>query len=151
MESGKKLYITRETITGLNITAYESHYNAKFIGDFCTRDSQDKCWVNDCVAVFYQPHPRLDLGHSHYFGLLVKNGTVYIVNAESAFKEPITALVCDGELIYSRYRHDMRRGYSSKGNETYVDGGRDYTKLVGDFMNTEMVQFTIQDGEIVLC
>jgi hypothetical protein len=100
------------------------HYGgAVYMGYWCLRN-QDGSWTEAPVEVFYQPNPRLDLGHSHYFGMYVRDGRTYITAADSAFSEPITGVITDdGEVIVSRYRHDC----VTKGGHM-IDGGRDYTR-----------------------
>ncbi|MCK9369758.1 hypothetical protein M0R04_07630 [Candidatus Dojkabacteria bacterium] len=109
----------------INIKKTEDHYGSKFIGDFCIRSLQS--WTETPAAVFYQPNPNLELGHTHYFGLFVADSRkVIIVNAESAFVDPIIGVVADdGEIIFSRYRHDF---VWSGDRSVYIDGGRDYVK-----------------------
>jgi hypothetical protein len=49
-----------------------------------------------------------------------------ICDAITATQEDIWGVVAnDGEVIYSRYRHDYR---TSKDGSVMIDGGRDYTK-----------------------
>lgn len=105
------------------ICKIEEKYGAKYMGYWCTRHPRGG-WNERPVDVFYVPNPDTSLGHSHYFGMFIQDGTAYITNAESAFSEPITGAVCsDGEVIVSRYCHDYieRKG-------AMIDGGRDYTR-----------------------
>jgi hypothetical protein len=64
---------------------------------------------------------------SRYFGVyLDEQNRVMITNAQSAVDEEITGVVADdGEIIYSRYRHDFRQ---SADGSVFVDGGRDYIR-----------------------
>jgi hypothetical protein len=86
------------------------------------------------VDVFYQPNPDTKKGHTNYFGLYENNGVLYICNASPAFKEPITVLVHPktGEVIASHYPHDFR---SFQDHSLSIDGGRSYTRIVGNFSN----------------
>lgn len=103
---------------------FEDIYKAKYMGFWCTK-RPDGNWNESPVEVFYQPNPDVEKGHSHYFGLFVDHAyRIMITNAESAFSEPMTGVICeDGEVLISRYRHD----YRTKGDRM-VDGGRDYTR-----------------------
>ena len=102
----------------------EDKYGAKYMGYWCTKRPDGKSWNERPVDVFYQPAPDVAKGHTHYFGLLIQGGTLYITNAASAFEEPITGIICeDGEVIVSRYRHD----YVEKDGRM-IDGGRDYVR-----------------------
>lgn len=102
----------------------EEKYGAKYMGYWCTKRLDGNSWNERPVDVFYQPNPDTSKGHTHYFGLFVQEGNLWITNAASAFAEPITGIVCeDGEVIVSRFRHD----YVTKGDRM-IDGGRDYVR-----------------------
>jgi hypothetical protein len=112
------------------ITILEEKYGAKYMGFWCTRNASGN-WNDVPMDVFYQPNPDTSKGHSEYFGMFIvpnfdmsrKQGSVMITNAESAFSEPMTGVICEGgEVLVSRYRHD----YRTKGDRM-IDGGRDYT------------------------
>ena len=120
----------------------EEMYKAQYMGFWCTK-RPDGNWNERPVEVFYQPNPDLEKGHSHYFGLLVDHlDRVMITNAESAFSEPMTGVICeDGEVLISRYRHD----YRTKGDRM-VDGGRDYTR--SSLHPTALV--IVKDGEFLI-
>lgn len=114
--------------TGIDIKKAEAHYGGKYIGDFCLK-STENTWVNEPVSIFYQPNPNITLGHSHYFGLFIRNGIRYITKGDNAFSEPIVGIVGkDGEVVYSRYRWDFRALSDKSG---CIDGGRDYLKIIG--------------------
>ncbi len=105
-------------------------------------------WLNYPVAVFYQPDVSLvPEGGSQYFGMYFKALDLalppigYICNAISATKKPIVGVVADnGEIIYSRYRHDMR---FSSDKSVWIDGGRDYTRYNG---SATLVDLSIHEG-----
>lgn len=110
-------------LTQKQIEIAEDKYGAKYMGYWCTKRPAGG-WNERPVDVFYQPNPDTSKGHTHYFGLFIQEGTLYITNAASAFEEPITGIVCeDGEVIVSRFRHD----YVTKGDRM-IDGGRDYVR-----------------------
>ena len=107
-----------------NIEKVESKYNAKFVGQFCLK-AVGGGWANSPVDVYYVQNPDTSLGHSHYFGLFSRDGTVYITRGDSGVEPEITAAIAhDGEIIYSRYRHDCR---VSKDQSVFIDGGPEYT------------------------
>lgn len=94
-----------------------------YMGYWCTK-AKGGGWTSKPVDVFYQPNPDLSKGHTHYFGILVEYGSLYILNAEPVFSVPIFGVLTDdGEVIVSRYRHDC----VVKGNHM-IDGGRDYER-----------------------
>lgn len=123
------------------IAKIEKFYSAKYMGYWAVRKTSDS-WTNFPVDVFYQPNPDVSKGHSHYFGLFLDTPGAMIVNAESAFSEPITGILTeDGEVIVSRYRHD----YVEKDGQM-IDGGRDYLRSSGG----KFVNITVKDGEFIL-
>ncbi len=110
------------------IRKIEEKYGAKYMGYWATKNSRGH-WNESPVDVFYQPNPDTSKGHTHYFGMFIKNdpftgegtGSVYITEASSAFSDPISGIATDdGEVIVSRYRHD----YVTKDGRM-IDGGRD--------------------------
>jgi hypothetical protein len=110
-------------LTEKQISIAEDKYGAKYMGYWCTKRPSGG-WNEAPVDVFYQPNPDTSKGHTHYFGLFIQEGTLWITNAASAFEEPIAGIICeDGEVIVSRFRHD----YVTKGDRM-IDGGRDYTR-----------------------
>jgi hypothetical protein len=132
------------TSTGISVSDVEIRYNATYMGDFCLITKGDS-WGDSTVAVFWQPNPDTTKGHSHYFGMFVRDGTVYITNASSAFRDPIVGIVADnGEVIFSRSRHDFR---SSSDRTVSIDGGRDYTRLIGNIHNPTV--HLVPDGPVL--
>jgi hypothetical protein len=112
---------------GIALRRAEEHYNAKYIGDFCLK-TKDGTWTESPAAIFYAKNPDASKGHTHYFGLFMRDGQWYITAGDSAFSEPINAIMgSDGEVVYSRFRHDFR---SLKSGEGSIDGGRDYLRVL---------------------
>jgi len=80
-----------------------------------------------CIEVFYGEdyHPA---SGSRYFGLYKagRTGELMITNGAFIEDQKIDAIVAeDGEIIFSRYRHDYR---SSTDGTVFIDGGRAYTR-----------------------
>ena len=124
----------------INIKVIEEEYNAKYVGDFCIKGKYVS-WSNFPVSIFWQETPPVE-GYSNYFGVYVEDDKVFITDGSSAFSEPIEGIVADdGEVIYSRYRHDM---VSSADGSVSIDGGRDYTKISGNIHN--MIVHIVPDG-----
>ena len=123
------------------IEKVEAKYNAKWVGQLAmkTRDGQ---WTGDsCGDVYYQETPPVE-GYSNYFALIIQGGTLYITSGASAVEGIIDGVIAlDGEVIYSRYRHDYR---TSTDGSTFIDGGRDYVRggMVGNYIKLKIV-----DGE----
>lgn len=107
------------------IKAFEEAKDAKYIFETCIKDKHGS-WANDLFAIFYQetPHPR----GSNYFALYYDYATHKLMIADGiSATEPFTGAVAkNGDIIFSRYRHDMR---SSPDKSVIIDGGRDYVKL----------------------
>lgn len=124
-----------------SIKKIEDIKGAKYMGYWCTKHSKG-FWNEQPVDVFYQPNPDLEQGHSHYFGIFVRDNSVFICDAASAFSETIGGIMCDdGEVLVSRYRHD----YVTKDGGYMIDGGRDY--LRSSLHPTISVE--VKDGEFV--
>ena len=126
---------------GLNIKEIENHYGVSYINfyDIPGRDH---------VHVFYQPNPNLDLGHSHYMGVILKTidleGTqeAYLCNAKTIEDALYNAVKVGDEFIVSRYRHD----YKELGG-AMIDGGLDYARYNPNFPVTHVMR--IVDGKEV--
>jgi hypothetical protein len=115
------------------LLSLEERRNAKYVCETCIQSSvpMDKTqvmkpgWINHPVLVFYTPvaHPE----GSNWFGIyFTAAGQGMICNAASAVEHDIQGVVAaNGEIIYSKYRHDYRM--SSDGT-AMADGGRDYFK-----------------------
>lgn len=139
------MQLKKESCQPIKIEKAEKHYGGKYIGDFCLK-TKDNGWSEVPAAVFYQPNPKLDLGHTHWFALLIENGQLFITNAESVFSEPFSAMIADnGEVIFSRYRHDF---HTSEDESVSIDGGRDYTKTVG--AQNRLCQLAIDKDKLVI-
>lgn len=123
------------------IKKIEELKDAKYMGYWCTK-RLDGSWNERPVDVFYQPNPNVELGHKHYFGMFVQNGSVWICDATTAFEEAIGGIITeDGEVLVSRFRHD----YVTKEGGYMIDGGRDY--LRSSLHPTICVE--VKDGEFV--
>lgn len=116
----------------------EKHYSAKYVCETCIKRRDG--WMNAAVAVFYQSDPaNVPEGGTQWFGLyLTPAGTLMICNAISAVENDIEGIVAEnGDVIYSRFRHDMRR---SPDGTVWIDGGRDYTRHGGGKFVTLQIQ-----------
>jgi hypothetical protein len=123
-----------------DIEKVEAKYKAKFVGQLCLK-TRDGGWANSPADVYYQETVPVE-GYSKYFALIYQHGSPYITSGASAVAPLISAVVADdGEVIYSRYRHDYRT--SADGSVT-IDGGRDYTK---GSMHGKYISLKIVDGE----
>jgi len=105
------------------IQKIEEKYGAKYMGYWCTKSPRGH-WNESPVDVFYVENPDTSKGHTNYFGMFVRDESVYITEASTAFSDPISGIPTDdGEVIVSRYRHDC---VTKDGR--MIDGGRDYVR-----------------------
>lgn len=126
----------------IDIKIIEKKYKSKYLGDFCVKRKNG--WSEQPYAIFYQPNPDVSLGHSHYFGMFVNNGKLYITKGDSAFEEGLTGVVAnDGEIVISCYRHDYR---TSTDDSVFIDGGRDYIR---SSVGCEFMKLNVVNGEFV--
>lgn len=94
--------------------------------------------------IFYRDTPHPEFGN-HYFSLYTDyNGRLMISGADIVETLDFDMIEVDGELHYSQHRHHFN---SVKG--IAIDGGRAYTKLVGDVSNAIVHRLRIKDGEFV--
>jgi hypothetical protein len=116
------------------------------------RDAQYVCDTTlkngaDC-AVFYGSQPHPDSG-SRYFGLYYHplDGKLYVCNAADVEDIEISAVQADnGDIIYSRHRHDFRR---SDDSSVWIDGGRDYVRS-GLYDESRWRTLVVREGKIQL-
>lgn len=120
--------------------------DALYVGDFAVRSSKG-IWSSIPVAVFYTPKPREGYTN-HYFGVYKSQvrhdmPTWMICDATSVATHLWHGLEMKGEVIFSRWRHDFRC-FSFGG--PYVDGGADYTRVVGLTNLAKNVSLRLVDG-----
>lgn len=122
-----------------NIEKVEKQYDAHYVGQFCLKDKFGG-WANSLADVFWQKTPPIE-GYSNYFALFQRGSEIYITSGASAVEGVIFGIRADdGEIIYSRYRHDYR---SSKDGSVFIDGGRDYVRA----SSNKYLQLKVVDGE----
>jgi outer membrane protein assembly factor BamB len=124
----------------VKIPGVETKYNAKYVGQMALR-TVGGGWSEDIPGeVFYQANPPH--GYSNYMALIIQRGTLYITSGASAVEGVISGVIADdGEIIYSRARHDMR--YSTD-KTVWIDGGRDYMR---SGTHGRFVVLKVVDGE----
>jgi hypothetical protein len=97
-----------------------------------------------CVEVFYADVEHSD-SKSRYFALYVDSYTNNLMITNGAFIEDqiISAVLADnGDIVYSRYRHDFVR---SEDESVWIDGGREYTRS-GLFEKRRYLSLVVRDG-----
>lgn len=119
----------------LNIEAIEKAYKAFYVADLCLK-SESGVWTQTPFSVFWQserPKPEF----SHYFGVGTNTNGAYIVTGKSVEDTEWSAAEAEnGEIIFSRFRHDNR--VSSDGT-AMVDGGRDYFRYRGKSRTIKLI------------
>lgn len=79
------------------------------------------------MDIFYRETPHPDFGN-RYFGLYYGyDDRLYITNADAIEATEFTMVEVDGQLHYSQHRHDFHTI-----DDVSIDGGRAYTRLVGN-------------------
>ena len=124
--------------TDEHIDAICKKYDARYIMD-TERDSVH-------CAIFYSRLPHPDSG-SRYFAMYITPWTQELIITDGSWiedEEIVGIIADDGEIIYSRYRHDYR---ISTDESVFIDGGREYTRmpLVGP---ERMVRLTVFKGRL---
>lgn len=132
----------------IDIPYAESKYNAKYVGQLPLR-MKDGSWQSDnCADIFYQANPPNN--YSNYLAIYKQYGDLYITSGETAASGTFNGIeAADGEIIYSRFRHDYR---TSTDGSTFIDGGRDYVRisLVGRHLRLKLVDaewFELEPGD----
>ena len=125
----------------IDINIVNEKYGSTFVGYFPAKVVGG--WGQP-TAVFYQPNPKTELGHSNYFGLFVTEHTPLVIhNADYITKGWVGAKAQNGELIWSEYSHDYKE---SSDKTVWVDGGFDYTRTGN---STRLVNLNVKDGRVV--
>lgn len=120
----------------IDIKKAEALYGARYIGlyDIPNKRRDGTAFIREHVEVFYQPNPKVELGHTHYFGLITRHdytgmltGELWICNAAGILDAKYNAhRFEDGTIICSRFRHD----YVAR-DGVMLDGGIDYCRSGG--------------------
>ena len=95
------------------------------------------------VLLFWNdvPHPQ----GSNWMALYRAGDDWYVRNGITASRLPIRCVVSnDGQVLFSKSRHDFR---SSHDGSVSIDGGRDYTRLLGN-LNCDRVWLLPQAGKL---
>lgn len=142
--------IESEIFTVEQIANIERKKNAKYVCETCLRNTSGG-WSSTPVAVFWNRDPaNIPEGGSPWFGLYFRPEypdpeapmMLYITNAISAVQHPIIGVVArNGDIVYSRYRHDYRR---SPDGSVWIDGGRDYLHSGGG----QTIELKIKEGTL---
>jgi hypothetical protein len=128
------------------VNLIENKYNAKYIYE--TQLMGPNGWTDDVGSIFYQEHPPL--GYSNWFAIIQRwSGEYMITSAEETVKYPINAVrLTEDKYSYSHHRHH----YVSNSGGIDIDGGREYTRLIGNDIRSAICRrFTpTPDGLIIM-
>jgi len=108
-----------------NLKIIEEHYKAKYV--YQTHLMGKSCWTNIVGAVFWQDNPPND--YDNWFALYYSDDSkLMVTSATDTAKHNVTALnVGEDEWIYSHNLHHF-----CEKNGLAIDGGREYTRLIGN-------------------
>lgn len=123
------------------IVYIEQKYNAKYVFESCLKGKNG--WLDFPAAIFYTdvPHPK----GSNYFALYVDESDRFMITNGISAIEPFSGIQIDENVYYSRYCHDYRDC-----GPVAIDGGRDYTKLVGDMKAGKRVTIQVNKDHLEL-
>ena len=101
---------------------------------------------NFACDIFYRETPHPEFGN-RYFGLFTTSGQLLITNADSiedlTFEMIYSSI--DEQWYYSQHRHDFR---GVPGEDVAIDGGRAYTRIVGD-ATVDQKTMKVKDGKFI--
>lgn len=160
----KALYtkLWERKLVGIELLAAELAYKSRYVCDL-PLPLKNGSWSDRPAAIFYNPEPDAEKGHSNYFGLIrvppsiyvpdSVHDTIYITNADFVKDVEIPCIITPaGEILYSCYRDNYE--ISSCG-DYFVDGGLDYTRYGCKKENPELVKgikhalLQVQNGNLV--
>jgi hypothetical protein len=128
------------------ILSIEGTLGGRYVCETCLKGPHG--WINQPFALFWQdvPHPQ----GSNYFAMYYKwmggafdNLALMITDGISAAQDSFSGVSHnDGEIYFSRYRHDYREIPGG-----FVDGGRDYMRY-SPTPGTKIHTLKIIDGHI---
>jgi hypothetical protein len=129
----------------IDIKEVERKKNCKFVCELPIRGSGG--WTNFPAQIYYQEEPPVE-GYSNYFALYYDYAGLHITSGQCVVGIAIPAVVtAEGEVIYSRCRHDFRRADTA---DMFVDGGLDYFRVGGSDLGADGVYLTIKGAELVV-
>lgn len=125
------------------IPVIEEKYNAKYVCETCIKNQYG--WRNEPSLIFYsvKKHPA----GSHYFAISIDDHGNLVISDGISATEPFVGVIAEnGDIIYSRFRHDYR---TSEDKSVSIDGGREYTRVVHDKLQPT-VQLQIEGSELLI-
>ena len=99
--------------------------------------------------IYYRETPHPEFGN-HYFGLFYSPAStqLMITNADPIEDLTFTAIYSNmsEQWVYSQHRHDYRE---VPGENVFIDGGRSYVRMTGDFNSAKIKTLVVKDGEFM--
>lgn len=125
------------------IPVIEEKYNAKYVCETCIKNQYG--WRNEPSLIFYSVKKHPD--GSHYFAISIDDHGNLVISDGISATEPFVGVIAEnGDIIYSRFRHDYR---TSEDKSVSIDGGREYTRVVHDKLQPT-VQLQIEGSELLI-
>ena len=124
------------------ISKIEKKYNCRYVAEWNTIAESGKP-INQPRMIFWndQPHPE----GSNWMGMYEQEPYYYVCDGITASRLPIECMVSNSkQVLFSKYRHDFR---TSHDGSVSVDGGREYTRVLGAIRN-ERVWLVPYQGEL---
>lgn len=125
------------------IEKIENSRNCRYVCEWNVM--QDGKVHDEPMVIFWNdtPHPQ----GSNWMALFRYNKEWYVRDGITASQLPIECMVSDSkQVLFSKSRHDFRQ---SNDRSVSVDGGRDYTRVLGKIHN-ERVWMVPYQGELKL-
>jgi hypothetical protein len=118
------------------IDQVEQNYNCRYVTEWYLDNKQ-------MVLLFWNDvaHPQ----GSNWMGVYGSGDHLYVCDGIAASRYPVYCKVSnDKQVLFSKTRHDFR---SSQDGSVTVDGGREYTRVLGAIFN-ESLYLVPQNGEL---
>ena len=118
------------------IDQVEQNYNCRYVTEWYLDNKQ-------MVLLFWNDvaHPQ----GSNWMGVYGSGDHLYVCDGIAASRYPVYCKVSnDKQVLFSKTRHDFR---SSQDGSVTVDGGREYTRVLGAILN-ESLYLVPQNGEL---
>jgi len=119
------------TTVPVDITKVEQKYNATYICDMAIKTKAGG-WTESPAQIYWQENPPH--GYSNYFAIIIQGGSLYITSAKCLEDIDIAGIIVNDKVYFSRFRWDCRGE-----DGTFIDGGRDYTKMSGSMSTNGVV------------
>ena len=145
-EAGAELSLGPSRVfSAKDIDTLEKKFNATYVLDSSVQDSRGN-WIETMCAIFYQETPP-DPTYSRYVAIRYLGDNQIGISSGKSLEDHTFAVAVSmsGQQFISSYRHDFR---TSLDGSVMIDGGRDYTRLLGDL--SRVVFATLAKDKLVV-